>query len=310
MGKTWGIPDICLGIEDSPVFICKWNCVSSAESSLPFKKATHKQGVFSCHCPPHRAVVAAVATKRYSPSRFSFSSISERNSREQKKWWWGRVFLVTLSQINLNVDGWTQTSSLWDPDVFLGLIFVSCNPWKISPRISASKFSFLHYRAQNNWETKNPSPKHPLNPLRDLTGSIKQCLCSYVKTACAACTGAHPACLRYLPQLNRLSTSHGWNLPFRTMLVGCWINLKRYCRKMTSGLFSILSVPIVQLHSKPLLLWLLVHATRIVRLPNLGSIANPCQSLLIGEDVHKLSAFLETLITVWIHIQISILSNH
>lgn len=38
VGKTWRISDICLGIEDSPGFICKWNSVSSAESSLPFKK--------------------------------------------------------------------------------------------------------------------------------------------------------------------------------------------------------------------------------------------------------------------------------
>lgn len=38
VGKTWRIPDICLGIEDSHVFICKWNSVSSAESSFPFKK--------------------------------------------------------------------------------------------------------------------------------------------------------------------------------------------------------------------------------------------------------------------------------
>lgn len=36
VGKTWRIPDICLGIEGSPV--CKWNSVSSAKSSLPFKK--------------------------------------------------------------------------------------------------------------------------------------------------------------------------------------------------------------------------------------------------------------------------------
>lgn len=36
--KTWRILDICLGIEDSLGFICKWNSVSSAESSFPFKK--------------------------------------------------------------------------------------------------------------------------------------------------------------------------------------------------------------------------------------------------------------------------------
>lgn len=36
----------------------------------------------------------------------------------------------------------------------------------------------------------------------------------------------------------------------------------------------------------------------IIRLPNLGSIANPHQSLLIMKDVHKLTAFLEALITI------------
>lgn len=66
-----------------------------------------------------------------------------------KKWPWARDFLGPLSQINLNVDRWTQTLSLWNPNVFLGLIFVSLNPWKKTktPLVSANKFSFLHYRA-------------------------------------------------------------------------------------------------------------------------------------------------------------------
>lgn len=41
-----------------------------------------------------------------------------------------QVFLCSLSQINPNVDGWVQTLSLWDSDVFLGSIIWSYNPWK------------------------------------------------------------------------------------------------------------------------------------------------------------------------------------
>lgn len=122
VGKTWRVPDICLGIEDIALFA---NETVWAVQNPPFiQKAAHKQRVFSCHCPHHRAVMAS---DRHSPPCFSLSSIFERNSRgKKKKWWWGRLFLGTLSQIN--VDGLTQTSSLWDPDIFLGLIFLSCNP--------------------------------------------------------------------------------------------------------------------------------------------------------------------------------------
>lgn len=85
VGKTWRIPAILPGTEGCPVFpvfICKWNIVSTTPSSGRFEK--------------------------------------QSSSRGKKK----KGFLGSLSQINLNVDGWVQTLSPWDPAVFLGLIFL------------------------------------------------------------------------------------------------------------------------------------------------------------------------------------------
>lgn len=130
VGKTWRISDICLGIEDSPGFICKWNSVSSAESSLPFKKQFTSREFSPATAPDtgqwwHLWLLTDILLLAFLSPLYLKETPEEKN-----KWWWGRVFLVTLSQINLNVDGWTQTSNLWDPDVFLGLIFLSHNPWK------------------------------------------------------------------------------------------------------------------------------------------------------------------------------------
>lgn len=153
MGKTWRIPNICLDIEDSRVFICKWNSVSSAECSLVFKKQL-TSWEFSPANVPTTGQWCHLWLLTDTPSCFSFSSTFERNGAGGgggmwKKWPWARDFLGPLSQINLNGDRWTQTLSLWNPNVFLGLIFVSLNPWKKpkTPLVSANKFSFLHYKA-------------------------------------------------------------------------------------------------------------------------------------------------------------------
>lgn len=47
-----------------------------------------------------------------------------------------------------------------------------------------------------------------------------------------------------------------------------------------------------------------------IRLPDFGSIANPHQSLLVAKEMHKSSAFLDALITTWIHIEIPIFLSY